>query len=233
MLWLLDTCADEAHHAHSSGEENCNRCFKGRQLQIIAVCAPTLIQAGGRVWPAPFLGKLEFSQTPGLSGSGQDFLKGKKLVIAKGCRGKGCLELHNANTFCSSREQFFLQCLRVICKQFLEKGTAFAIGQYNSLSSRATALALGSFCFLLLFFGFCQPCLILPCLSHESESLDLLDYPRGFKASLWGFLIRSWFLTDAPLFSEHLLGSGLPCLARLEQRWEISASCAEYATVKT
>lgn len=45
MLWLLDTCADEAHHVHSSGEENGNRCFKGRQLQIIAVCAPSLIQA--------------------------------------------------------------------------------------------------------------------------------------------------------------------------------------------
>lgn len=36
---LIDTCADEAHHAHGSGEKNCRRCLKGTQLQIIAVCA--------------------------------------------------------------------------------------------------------------------------------------------------------------------------------------------------
>lgn len=106
---LIATCVDEAHHAHGSGEKNCHRCLKGTQLQIITVCAVSLIQAGSWDWPAPFLGRIEFSWTPGLSGSGQNFLKDRKLLIVE-ARGLGgttqdvCLELlHIANTFCSIR----------------------------------------------------------------------------------------------------------------------------------
>lgn len=78
---LIDACADGAHHAHSSGEKNCNEYLNATQLEIMAVCAVSLVQAGGWVWPAPFLGRFYLFWTPGLSGSGQNSLKDKKLLI--------------------------------------------------------------------------------------------------------------------------------------------------------
>lgn len=78
---LIEACADGAHHAHSSGEKNCNKYLNATQLEIITVCAVSLIQAGSWVLPAPFLSRFYLFWTPGLSGSGLNSLKDKKLLI--------------------------------------------------------------------------------------------------------------------------------------------------------
>lgn len=128
---LIDTCADETHHAHNSGEKNCNRCLNGTQLQIITVCAVSLIQAGSRVWSAPFLGRFEFSWTTELSGSGQNFLKEKKLLIvgATGFLGEGL-------SWTSSHCQYFLQYQRTILSAILESCLQTIFGERDCFCSQ-------------------------------------------------------------------------------------------------
>lgn len=119
-----------------------------------------------------------------------------------------------SNPFCNIRKLF--------ANNFWRKGLLLqATNTTNSLSSRATALPFGFFCFLLLFFGFCRICLILPCLNCESEPLDLLNYPRGFKASL---CVADFSLMPHVSLSSHLALS----LARQEWRRQVPTSHVEY-----
>lgn len=114
------------------------------------------------------------------------------------------------NLFCNIRKLF--------ANNFWRKRLRLqAANRTNSLSSWATPLAFGFFCFLLLFFGFCWICLILPCLNCESEPLDLLNYSRGFKASLCvaGFSLMPHFSLNI-----HLALS----LARQEWRRQVPKS---------
>lgn len=158
---LKDTCANGAHHAHSSGGWNCNRCLNGIQLQLMAGCALRLMQAVGSHLPHFWVG-LHF---PGSRDSVQSFFRNKKLLIVE-ARGLGvevCLELlHIASTFLVLENNCFCN---IGCWQ-TNFGERDCCCSQPFLQSKCT-----DFWFLLVSSGvldFSRICVLLPCLNCES-----------------------------------------------------------------